>query len=108
MIGNRHIVHLFVVSVQHQLGKDEAIRRLKSMETVRTKFGQVFIVQEQSWTDNHPLFRISALGQSATGTIDVQEEPRRSEVTLPWVLAQVAKTIQSAVQKQGTLMLGKQ
>ena len=98
-----------VVSVPHQLGKDEAIRRLKSgLETVRTKFGQVFIVQEQSWTDNHPLFRISALGQSATGTIDVEEDHARLEVTLPWVLAQVAKTIQSAVQKQGTLMLGKQ
>ena len=72
-----------------------------------TKFGQVFVVQEQTWTDNRLQFRISALGQSATGTIEVEEDHARLEVTLPWLLAQVAKTIQSAVQKQGTLMLGK-
>ena len=97
-----------VVSVPHRIGKNEAVRRLKSgLESVPTKFGQVFVVQEQTWTDNRLQFRISALGQSATGTIEVEEDHARLEVTLPWLLAQVAKTIQSAVQKQGTLMLGK-
>ena len=97
-----------IVSVPHRIGKQEAIRRLKSgLETAQTKFGQVFVFQEQIWTDDHLQFRISALGQSASGTIDVQEDHARLEVTLPWLLAQIAKTIQSAVQKQGALMLGK-
>jgi putative polyhydroxyalkanoic acid system protein len=97
-----------VVSVPHRIGKHEAIQRLKfGLESVQTKFGQVFVVQEQTWTDNRLQFRISALGQSATGTIDVEEDYARLEVTLPWLLAQVAKSIQSAVQKQGTLMLAK-
>jgi hypothetical protein len=77
------------------------------LETVQTKFGEVFVIQEQTWTNNRLQFRLSALGQSATGTIDVEEDHARLEVTLPWLLAQVAKKIQSAVQKQGTLMLGK-
>ena len=74
---------------------------------MQTKFGQVFVVQEQTWTDNRLQFQIAALGQSAIGTIDVEEDHARLEVTLPWLLAKVAEKIQSAIQKQGTLMLGK-
>jgi hypothetical protein len=47
------------------------------------------------------------MGQSAVGTIDIAEDHARLEVTLTWLLAQVADKIQRAVQKQGKLMLDK-
>jgi len=97
-----------IVSVPHRLGRDEATRRLKSgLETVRTKLGQVFTIEEETWTDSRLQFRVRALGQTANGTVEVAEDHARLEVTLPWPLAQIADKIQRAVQSQGTAMLEK-
>jgi Putative polyhydroxyalkanoic acid system protein (PHA_gran_rgn) len=97
-----------IVSVPHRLGQDEATRRLKSgLETARTKLGQVFTVEEETWTDNRLQFRVRALGQAANGRIDVAEDHARLEVTLPWPLAQIADKIQRAIQSQGTTLLEK-
>jgi Putative polyhydroxyalkanoic acid system protein (PHA_gran_rgn) len=97
-----------VVSLPHRLGKDEAIRRLKSgLDVAQTKFGQVFSVQEETWVGDRLQFSVVGVGQTAGGTIDVAEDHVRLEVTLPWLLAQVADKVQRSVQKQGKLMLGK-
>jgi Putative polyhydroxyalkanoic acid system protein (PHA_gran_rgn) len=97
-----------IVSGPHRLGQGEATRRLKSgLETARTKLGQVFTVEEETWTDNRLQFRVRALGQAANGWIDVAEDHARLEVTLPWPLAQIADKIQRAIQSQGTTLLEK-
>jgi hypothetical protein len=97
-----------IVSVPHRLGRDEATRRLKSgLETARTKLGQVFAIEEETWTDNRLQFRVRALGQTANGTVDVAEDHAHLEVTLPWPLAQIADKVQHAIQRQGTAMLEK-
>jgi hypothetical protein len=97
-----------VVSIPHHLGKDEAIRRLKSgLGKAQSKFGHLFTVQEEIWNDQQLQFRISALGQVATGHIDVAADHIRLELVLPWLLAQVAEVIQPLIRKEGTLMLEK-
>jgi hypothetical protein len=63
-----------IVSVPHRLGREEATRRLKSgLETARTKLSQVFTIEDETWTDSRLQFRVKALGQPASGTIDVAE-----------------------------------
>jgi hypothetical protein len=53
-----------VVSIPHRLGKDEALRRLKTgLAQVGTSFGHLFSVREQTWTGDHLRFQVSALGQ---------------------------------------------
>ena len=97
-----------VVSIPHRLGKDEAVRRLKAgLGNVRSSYGFVFVVQEEIWTGDHLQFRVSALGQVASGTIDVAEDVVNLQVFLPWLLAKIANAIQPLVRKEGTLMLGK-
>ena len=97
-----------VLSIPHRLRKDEAVRRLKSgLGSVQTNFGHVLSVQEEIWTGDHLQFRVSALGQVASGTIDVADDYVHLEVALPWLLAQLAKSIQPLIRKQGTLMLDK-
>ncbi len=97
-----------IVSIPHRLGTREATRRLKSgLETVRTKLGQVCTIEEETWVDNRLRFRVRALGQAASGTIDVAEDHARLEIMLPWLLAHISNTIQRAIQSQGTLMLEK-
>jgi hypothetical protein len=97
-----------IVSIPHRLGREEATRRVKSgLETARTKLAQVFTIEEETWADSHLQFRVRALGQAASGTIDIAEDSARLEVVLPWPLAQIAEKIQRAVQSQGTAMLEK-
>lgn len=97
-----------VLSIPHRLGKEEAVRRLKGgLGSVSTNFGHLFSVQEQTWSDDHLQFRISALGQIASGSIDVADDRVRLEVLLPWLLAMLAETLQPLIRRQGTLMLEK-
>jgi Putative polyhydroxyalkanoic acid system protein (PHA_gran_rgn) len=97
-----------VVSIPHRLGKDEALRRLKAgLAQVGTSFGHLFSVREQIWTGDHLRFQVSALGQSASGSIDVAEDYVRLEVFLPWLLARIVGTILPLIRKEGTLLLEK-
>src|ERR1700676_1062391 len=96
------------VSIPHALGKEEAVRRLKSgLASVPGSFSQVLAVQEEVWTDDHLQFRVSALGQVANGTIDVAYDHVRLELALPWLLAQLVEKIQPLFQRQVVLMLEK-
>jgi Putative polyhydroxyalkanoic acid system protein (PHA_gran_rgn) len=97
-----------VVSIPHHLGKEEALRRLKNgLAEVGTSFGHLFSVKEQIWTGDHLRFQVSALGQSASGSIDVADDHVRLEVLLPWFLAKLVGTIQPLIRKEGTLLLEK-
>jgi Putative polyhydroxyalkanoic acid system protein (PHA_gran_rgn) len=97
-----------IVSIPHALGKEEAVRRLKSgFGSVPGNFSQVLAIQEEVWTDDHLQFRVSALGQVANGTIDVAHDRVRLELALPWLLAQLVETIRPQIQKRVTLMLEK-
>jgi len=97
-----------IVSIPHRLGKDEATRRLKAgLGNVRTNFGQLFTVQDETWTGDHLQFGVSALGQAVSGTIDVADDHVTLEVVLPWLLATIAATLQPLIRREGTLMLEK-
>lgn len=97
-----------VVTIPHRLGKDEAVRRLKTgLGSARQKFGTVLNFEEEVWSGDHLDFRVSALGQHASGVIDVQEDAVRLEVTLPWLLARLAESAKKLIRKEGTLMLEK-
>jgi len=98
----------FIVSIPHRLGKDEAIRRLKAgLGTVHARFHRFLIVQEETWMGDWLAFRIAALGQTASGTIDVFADHVRLEVTLPWLLDLVARRVHKVIEPQGTAMLEK-
>jgi len=97
-----------VLTIPHRLGKAEAVRRLKAgLGGAAAHFHHVLAVQEEVWTGDHLQFRVSALGQSAGGTIDVADDHVRLEVTLPWLLAQLVDKIRPSIARQGTLMLEK-
>jgi hypothetical protein len=97
-----------IVSIPHRLGKDEAIRRLKSgLGEATAKFGHVIRIEDETWTGDRLQFRITALGQIASGAVDVAEDHVRVEVFLPWLLAKLAATLEPLISRQGTLLLEK-
>jgi hypothetical protein len=98
----------FIVSIPHHLGKDEAVRRLKAgLGAAEAKFHQFITVAEQTWTGDRLNFRVAALGQAASGTIDVLDDHVRLEIVLPWLLAQAAHRVSGIIKSQGTLLLDK-
>src|SRR5450755_1918650 len=97
-----------VVILPHRLGKDEALRRLKDgLGRAKTEFAWLIALEEETWTGDRLTFRAAALGQRATGFIDVYDGAVRLEVALPWLLAQFAHAVQRVVGHKGQLMLEK-
>ena len=97
-----------VVSIPHKLGKEEATRRLQAgLGKARETFGGMLTQFEGDWAGNHADLRIGMLGQTANGTVDVEDDHVRLEVQLPWALALMAEKAKAMIQKQGQLMLEK-
>jgi hypothetical protein len=97
-----------IVSIPHNLGRQEATRRLQAgMGQLKSQFGSHLGVVEETWTGERMDFRVGALGQTITGNLEVMDDSVRLEVHLPWVLAMLAEKTKAFIQKQGTLMLEK-
>jgi hypothetical protein len=96
-----------VVSIPHRLGRDEAMRRLKTGLTRAASSVPVLHVDEERWEDNRMMFRVRALGQAAAGHVDVADDHVKVEVVLPWLLQRFAEVAQAAIKHRGNLLLTK-
>jgi Putative polyhydroxyalkanoic acid system protein (PHA_gran_rgn) len=96
-----------VVSIPHRLGREEATRRLKVGLTRAASGIPVLKVDEERWDGDHMVFRVRALGQAASGHLDVADDHVRLEVTLPWLLQRFAEVAQIAIRNRGSLLLTK-
>ena len=96
-----------VVSIPHRLGREEAVRRIKGGLGRAAASVPLLQVDEETWTGDHMVFRVRALGQAASGNIDVAEDHVRVEVMLPLLLQRFAQAVQSVVRDRGTMMLTK-
>jgi hypothetical protein len=97
-----------VVSIPHRLGRDEAVRRIKSgFGDAKAHFAHLVTISEERWDDNRLAFHAGALGQTASGVIDVREDSVLVNVQLSWLLARFAKAATKIIDQQGTLLLEK-
>jgi hypothetical protein len=96
-----------VVSIPHRLGREEATRRLKTGLTRAASSVPALKVDEERWQDNRMIFRLRALGQAASGHVDVADDHVVVEVTLPFLLQRFAEMAQVAIRKRGQLLLTK-
>jgi hypothetical protein len=97
-----------VVTIPHRLGREEALRRIKSgLATARANYSALLAINEETWTGDRLAFHVSAIGQNANGVIDVADDHVRLEVTLPWLLAKIAEKFTPVIRKEGVLMLEK-
>lgn len=96
-----------VVSIPHRLGREEAVRRLKAGLGRAAASIPVMQVEEERWSGDSMNFRIRALGQIATGQVDVADDHVKVEVVLPWLLQRFAEMAQATIKKRGQLLLTK-
>jgi len=96
-----------VVSIPHHLGREEAVRRLKTGLGRAAASIPVMQVEEERWSAETMNFRIRALGQIATGQVDVADDHVKIQVVLPWLLQRFAEMAQATIRKRGQLLLTK-
>lgn len=96
-----------IVSIPHSLGREEAMRRLKTGLSRAASHVSMLKVDEERWEDNRMIFRVRALGQAASGHVDVAEDHVKVEVTLPFLLQRFAEMAQIAIRERGKLLLTK-
>jgi hypothetical protein len=96
------------ISINHRLGREEALRRLKTgLATIRSSYSAVITVQQEVWTGDKLTLSLRALGQPSSGTIEVFDDRLQIEVTLPWLLAKIADRFVPTIRKEATLLLEK-
>lgn len=83
------------------------MRRLKTGLGRAAASIPVMQVEEERWSGNSMNFRIRALGQIATGQVDVADDQVKVEVVLPWLLQRFAEMAQATIKKRGQLLLTK-
>ena len=96
-----------VVHIPHQLEKAEAIRRLKRGLSQASAIAPVLTITEETWSDDHLVFGLSAFGQGASGEAHVSDKDVRIEITLPWLLQRFAELVRNSVKTRTTLLLEK-
>jgi hypothetical protein len=96
-----------IVSIPHRLGRAEATRRLKEGLARVSSSVPVLQIDEARWEGDRMTFRASALGQLASGHVDVADDHVRVEVVLPLLLQRFAEVAQAAIRKRGDLLLTK-
>jgi hypothetical protein len=96
-----------VVSIPHSLGREEAMRRLKTGLSRAVTSVPMISVDEERWEDNRMIFRVRAMGQAAAGHVDVADDHVRVEVVLPWLLQRFAEAAQAMIRSRGDRLLTK-
>ena len=93
------------VDLPHNLGKDEARRRIANNVHRLTDHIPGGAQVESGWTGDQLNLRVQAMGESVQSAIDVQETKVRVKVLLPGMLGMFSGLIQGALQKKGSVLL---
>ena len=96
-----------VITLSHNLGKEEALRRIKPALSKASETFPVLNVEQEVWSGDRLDFRVRALGQLAAGNVLVSENNVRLEVTLPWLLHKFGQAVQKTIAARGRILLDK-
>ena len=87
------------VSVPHQLGKDEAKRRVRD-GVGRITTGSLPMTVAETWQGDRLEFTLTAMGQSINGWADVNDSRVDFHVKLPWLLAKLADKLRPQLEQK--------
>src|ERR1700709_2485393 len=93
-----------VVSIPHSLGREEAVRRLKTGLSRAASSVPVLKVDEERWEDNRMIFRVRAMGRGGAGHVDVADDQGGLKVMLRWLLQRFAEAAKAAIRNRGNLL----
>ncbi len=95
------------VSIPHKLGRAEARRRIAEGFSKMAKVLPGGDSYTERWEGDRLTFKVSGLGQAASGVIEVFDTTVSMHVELPAVLAMLANGLKGRIEKAGQLLLTK-
>lgn len=89
------------IRIPHDLGKDEARRRVASAAArLKGEHAAKIASIDERWEGDHLYLNASAMGQSISGDLEVGEKDVHIRVVLPWLLAKFAEKLRPLIEKQ--------
>jgi Putative polyhydroxyalkanoic acid system protein (PHA_gran_rgn) len=96
------------VTISHSLGRDEAKRRLDNgLGYIREQLAAFVSSIDYGWTGYRLDFGLTAMRQSITGRIEVEDRLVRVELALPLLLHLLSRQIIGRIRSGGALLLDK-
>ena len=93
-------------TIPHQLSRAEAKQRIQQQVGVaRQQYGSMLTDLQETWTGDNMAFAVTALGQSVSGRLQVEDHAVQLTVSLPWALQMLAQTLKPALEDQGRRLL---
>jgi len=94
----------FQVEIPHQLGKEQAIERLRPfVEKIAEKYKEQVSKSEGSWVENVLTFALTTYGFNITGTLTVDDDKVHLKGQLPFAAipfkGKIEHSFSSAIQK---------
>jgi hypothetical protein len=94
------------MAIPHGLGKDEALRRIKSRAHEIADFVPSLAEVQTGWPrEDRMELQVAAMGQAIAGTIDVAETEVVFAIALPGALSFVEPMVRAAIEAKGRKLL---
>lgn len=96
-----------VVTISHQLNRDEAKQRLdRELGEVRRQLAPFASAIDYRWNGYRLEFGLNAMWQNINGRIEIEDRLLRIELFLPLLLQMLSGTIADRIQSEGLKLLG--
>ena len=94
------------ISVPHQLGTDEAKRRITTLiSETKAQFGQEVSNLQESWNGEQGNFSFSARGFSVSGNVLVEATNARMDINLPFAAMLFKGKIEKEISSRAKVLL---
>ena len=94
------------MTVAHQLGRDEAVRRLtQKVDFLQQTYGSKAKDVQQEWTDNVLWFTVQAMGFKISGSVTVEESDVQLQADIPLTALPFKSLVERRVKDDLTQML---
>ena len=97
---------MMTLSVPHNLGTEEAKRRVTHLITeTKEHFGSMIGDVEESWTDNTGTFHFRAMGFAVSGRLQVEPSALQIEIDFPFAALPFKSRVEKEILHQAELLL---
>lgn len=96
------------VTVGHELGKDEALTRIKGiLAQVKQQYGDRITNLEENWTDDGGSFSFQAMGFKMAGSLAVSDTDVAITGDYPWAAKPFQGTIEATLRERAERLLAR-